>query len=177
MWKQGSHVEWLKEGDQNTRYFHCRANQRNKRNYILGFEDEFVHWFEDGDHIGSLVDNYFTNMFTTSNPTGFDEILSGVLPSVIEEMNSRLVRYYMEKEIQKALNQMASLTAPGPDGMSPIFYKSFWRIVGKDVNEVVLIALKLGIIPESLNTTFIPLSPKLKILGKFQILDLLVFVM
>ena len=104
MWKQRSHVEWLKEGGQNTRYFHCRANQCNKRNYILGFEDEFGPWFEDEGHIGSLVDNYFTNMFTTSNPTGFDEILSGVLPSVTEEMNSRLVQSYMEEEIQKALN-------------------------------------------------------------------------
>jgi len=26
MWKQRSCVDWLSEGDQNTRYFHCRAN-------------------------------------------------------------------------------------------------------------------------------------------------------
>ena len=34
MWKQRSHIEWFKEGDRNTRYFHYRVNQRNKRNYI-----------------------------------------------------------------------------------------------------------------------------------------------
>ena len=75
--------------------------------------------------MGSLVDNYFTNMFTTLNPTSFDEILSGVLPSVTEEMNSRLVWCYMVVEIQKALNQMAPLTALGPDGMSRIFINLF----------------------------------------------------
>ena len=65
MWKQRSHVEWLKEGDQNTRYFHCRANQRNKRSYILGFEDEFGDWIEEEGRIGEMVVEYFANIFTT----------------------------------------------------------------------------------------------------------------
>ena len=49
MWKQRSYVEWLKKGVHNIRYFHFRANQRNKHNYILGFEDETGHWVEDDD--------------------------------------------------------------------------------------------------------------------------------
>ena len=57
---------------------------------------------------------------------------------------------------------MAPLIAPDPDGMSPIFYKSFWHIVGNDVTIVVLKALKTGVMHESLNTTFITLIPKVQ---------------
>ena len=57
---------------------------------------------------------------------------------------------------------MASLTALGPDDMSPIFYKSFWHIVGDDVTAVVLKALNTGVIHESLNSSFITLISKIK---------------
>jgi len=40
MWKQRSCNAWLKEGDSNTKHVHCRANQRNHQNLILGLEDE-----------------------------------------------------------------------------------------------------------------------------------------
>ena len=71
-------------------------------------------------------------------------------------------RDFHASEVQQALKQMASLTAPGPDGMSPIFYKTFWHIAGDDVTTVVLNTLNFGIVPEAINTTFISLIPKIK---------------
>ena len=104
MWKQRSRVNWLRERDQNTRYFHCRANQRNKHNYILGFEDDNGLWNEDESRMGGLVEDYFTNIFTSLNPSGFDDVLNGMLPTVVSEMNAGLLRPYTIEEVHKALN-------------------------------------------------------------------------
>ena len=57
---------------------------------------------------------------------------------------------------------MSPPIAPSPDGMSPIFYKSFWHIVGNDVTAIVLKALNTGVVHESLNTTIITLISKTK---------------
>ena len=40
IWNQCSKVDWLKHGDLNTKYFHCRTTERNKRNLISGLENE-----------------------------------------------------------------------------------------------------------------------------------------
>lgn len=86
MWKQSSRNRWLKEGDKNTKYFHCRANQRNRRNLITGLEDDNGNWVEDDNgnwvedeaSLGRVVEGYFDQMFTTSNLNGFETILSGI---------------------------------------------------------------------------------------------------
>ena len=62
----------------------------------------------------------------------------------------------------KQMAQMAPLTVPGPNGMSPIFYKTYWHIVGDDIISIVLNSLNLGNVHESLNSTFIALIPKVK---------------
>lgn len=66
---------------------------------------------------GSLVESYFTNIFTTSYPSGFN----CVLPTMTGEMNVGLFRPFTTEEVHKALHQMAPLAAPRLDGMSPIF--------------------------------------------------------
>lgn len=60
-------MAWLKEGDQNSRYFHCRSSQRNKRNYILGLENEARSWIDEEAEMGKKVEYYFSEMYTTSN--------------------------------------------------------------------------------------------------------------
>ena len=52
-------------------------------------------------------------------------------------MNEDLTQEFTTKEVHQALKQMAPTTAPWPDGMSPIFYKSFWHIEGNDVTYIL----------------------------------------
>lgn len=42
-----------------------------------------------------------------------------------------------EEEVRKALFHMHSYISPRPDGMTPGFYQKYWRIIGKDVVDVV----------------------------------------
>ena len=50
--------------------------------------------------------------------------------------------------------------SPSPDGMSPIFYQRYWDIVGPHVVNYVLNTLRIGIMPNGLNATYICLIPK-----------------
>ena len=77
-------------------------------------------------------------------------------------MNLDLTRDYTVEEVEFALKQMKPLTAPGPDGMSPIFFKSCWNFIGQDVIDASLAILNSGNVPTSLNHTYIALIPKTK---------------
>ncbi|KAB2603225.1 hypothetical protein D8674_004230 [Pyrus ussuriensis x Pyrus communis] len=47
-----------------------------------------------------------------------------------EQMNDLLLADYSDIEIKDAVFQMNPHTAPGPDGMSPLFFQRFWPVVG-----------------------------------------------
>ena len=162
MWKQRSCNAWLKEGDSNTCYFHCRANQRNLHNFISGLEDNAGVWVEYENRFGGIIEEYYRSIYSSSNPSDFDNILQGIHPAITKEAVELLGRNFHVDKVGVVLKQMASLTTPGPDGMSPIFYKSFRHIVGEDVTAVVLKALNTGVVSDSLNSTFIALILKIK---------------
>ena len=59
-----------------------------------------------------------------------------------------------------AIKRMAPLKAPGPDGMPPVFYQSFWQNGGPEVSDAILSCLNSGTLLKSINHTFITLIPK-----------------
>ena len=81
---------------------------------------------------------------------------------VSPEMNEKLQREFRAKEMWMALKQMHTTKASGSDGMSPIFYQTYWDIVGPLVTSCVLLALNSRIISNEINKTFIYLIPKTK---------------
>lgn len=70
-----------------------------------------------------VVVSYFTTLFTSNVVIDFEDILDNVTPSISEEMNIGLERPITDKEVKRAVFQMHHTKAPGPDGMSPEFYK------------------------------------------------------
>ena len=90
MWKQRSRNAWLKEGDSNTRYFHCRVTQRNHRNFIEGLEDESGLWEVDETRMGRVLEQYFKSIFTSFDPMGLEEILNGIQSAMTKEAASFL---------------------------------------------------------------------------------------
>ena len=57
---------------------------------------------------------------------------------------------------------MAPLKAPGSDGMPPLFYQSYWSLLGPDVSSTILHYLKSSSLPQDLCHSFITLIPKAK---------------
>lgn len=64
------------------------------------------------------------NFFSTAKLIELESVLKGVQPRVTDLMNTELLKLFVVEEVQFALKQMKSDTAPGPDGL-PYFIRSF----------------------------------------------------
>ena len=119
-------------------------------------------WVEGDDQVAQLFIDYYSELFSTSNPNQLEEVLATIIRVVPDLVNADLAKPFFKQEVDMALKQMAPLKATRPDGMLPIFYQHYWDSIGDNVSSVVLSCLNLGTIPTSLNHTFITLIPKLK---------------
>ena len=160
MWSQRSKIQWLKDGDRNTRYFHSKASQHRRQNYMKGVYNRQGRWCTDPSSMVDTVLEFYQGLFTSTNPTSFDDILEQIPQVVTEEMNSDLMGDFTAQEVEVALKQMAPLKSPRPDGMPPIFYQNYWSLVGSDVVDAILMNLNTGTFPPSLGHSFITLIPK-----------------
>ena len=121
LWRQRSQVDWLRVRDRNTRYFHCRATQRQRRNYVTRLKNQASQWTTTHDQVPPLFIEYYNSLFQTVNPEQVEEVVEDIQKVITEEMNSQLVKEFTAEEVQVALKQMAPIKPPGPDGLPPIF--------------------------------------------------------
>lgn len=104
--------------------------------------------------------DYYTNIFTSTSHS-FPIDLQGIIqPTVGVDTNRQLCTAPTIMEIHKVVFSMASNKSPGPDGMSPVFNKTYWHIIGKDVHSAVVNFFSLGQLSIVRNHTFITLIPK-----------------
>ncbi|XP_074297338.1 uncharacterized protein LOC141628049 [Silene latifolia] len=167
-WRQRSRALWLKDGDKNTKFFHTRAGERKRKNFIAKLVDDRGVTRCGDAAVASVANAYFQELFATSNPVIPNETLQGIANRVTDDMNANLRRAYDEEEVIDALHQMHPLKAPGPDGMNGLFYQTYWDSVGSEVISTVLAILRGEISARELNKTNIVLIPKKKAPDKIR---------
>ena len=152
-----SRMNWLKDGDANTRLFHHYARYRKKKNFIpkLHVGDQVFTKHEDKaadvlDFYDSLIGTEYDrgrtiNLDTLGSP-GFD----------LETLDPPL-----SEEVWNTIKGMPPDKAPGPDGFTGRFYKSCWAVIKNDVM-AALHFLWTGNFRnlKKLNSAYITLIPK-----------------
>nr|GEX95869.1 RNA-directed DNA polymerase, eukaryota, reverse transcriptase zinc-binding domain protein [Tanacetum cinerariifolium] len=77
-----------------------------------------------------------------------------------------MVRPISDPEIKNAMFEIEDSKALGPDGYTSRFYKTAWRIVGKEVSQAMREFFNTGKLLGEVNATLISLVPKIPIPGK-----------
>ena len=75
-------------------------------------------------------------------------------------MNQRLIWLETEEEVRQALFMKHPEKAPGPDGMTTLFFQHSWRIIENDLLEMVNDFLSSGTLDTRLNMKNIWLIPR-----------------
>ena len=161
MWCQRSRVLWLSKGDNNTAFFHSKARKRFRKNLIRGIRDQNGAWLTKQEEIGHMMESYYKEIFSTSNLNIEVDSLEKIPCMVTDEINVDLMKEFTELEVKEALNQMAPLKVPGPDGMPPLFYQYFWSMMQHDVTAAILSWPNPSILLKPINHTLTTLIPKI----------------
>lgn len=123
-WKQRAHVNWLKGGDRNTKFYHAHASQRHRISRIRRLQAEDGTWVEE-DGLREFIAGQYKELFASHGVSRLHEVIDKVVPRVSDAMNDTLSAEFSEEEVKQALDGIGDLKAPGPDGMPAGFFKKF----------------------------------------------------
>ncbi|CAA7030687.1 unnamed protein product [Microthlaspi erraticum] len=100
---------------------------------MVGLHDKTDTWVTGEKEMEKVAVEYFSDLFTTTSLDDFTDILDGI-PAVISGTdNAFLTRPASEEEVRAPLFLMNPEKAPGPDGMTALFFRKSWPLIKKDI--------------------------------------------
>ncbi|OQU88913.1 hypothetical protein SORBI_3002G120601, partial [Sorghum bicolor] len=162
-WQKRGGEKWILQGDANTGFFHNKANERKKKCTIFSLEDDDR--IISGDRaLREHIEEYYKKLFGSEEDRGVsieDDFWSSQEVLSEEEANE-LIKPFSVSEIEAALKDMDSNSAPGPDGLPAGFYKKMWPHIGETVVEMFNKLHFEELNMSRMNYDMITLIPKLK---------------
>jgi hypothetical protein len=146
IWLQRSRVDWLREEDRNTKFFHHKAVWRAWKNKILNLKDDNGVVNTVPSDMQHMTVSYFKSLYTRDPTLNHASITELLQEKITQDMNEQLCKDFSDKEIADALFQIGPIKAPGPDGFPAHFYQHNWELVRDDIIAAVKVFFSTGLI-------------------------------
>lgn len=160
-WRQRSRIEWLREGDRNTAFFHNAVRGRRLKNKVLMLRDlSGQEHYSEGSK-GNIAVEYYKDLFMSTNPMDLESLFSGLPVKITDTMNEMLTRPVTPDDIKRAAFGVKGSSAPGEDGLTGCFYQRYWHIVGPKIIQAVQSFFVSAVMPDGWNHTQLSLLPKI----------------
>lgn len=161
-WSQKRRVQWLQEGDRNTSFFHASFMRRRKGNMIVQLEKKGRGECNSKEEVLEEVSKFYETLFTSEDMGSWESKVDGIDSTITKHINSRLIRPVEHNEIKIALFSMNPNKAPGMNGMTPLFFQSFWHIVGQDICLAINSFFTSSFMLRAFNHTLLSFIPKIQ---------------
>ncbi|KAK2659427.1 hypothetical protein Ddye_005960 [Dipteronia dyeriana] len=115
--------DWFKSGDCNSKFFHWKAFARKARNEIKGLLDDNGVLCNTKVGVESIVVNYFSGLFSSSNPSSdqWQCVIDAVLVKLSRRRSDFLNSPFAAIDVKQAVFEMFPTKALRIDRMSALF--------------------------------------------------------
>lgn len=158
--KQKARIKWMVDGDENTKFFHGVINAKNRKQRINGLLIN-GRWSEDVAEVKNEVFRFFSEKFKEKTPIR-PKFTSSLFRSISSQTAQELESVISLEEVKSAVWNCGSERAPGPDGFTFKFLKTFWDIISGDVMKFIRHFEEHGHLGRGCNSSFFTLVPKIK---------------
>lgn len=165
IWKQNSRIQWLKEGERNTKFFHKAMVQHRQQNKIFSLMDQQGNRLTRKEEMENLLVQHFKGLLIEQNIIREDNIhkISQHIPNLVSRnQNLALLRVITKAEVDEAIKNMEKNKAPRPDGFTGEFFQATWTFMSEDLVNIVEESRCTKRMHPPLNATFLALIPKTK---------------
>ncbi|XP_062103616.1 uncharacterized protein LOC133814704 [Humulus lupulus] len=119
---QKAKIHWIKEGDDNTAFFHASIRDRRSQNRIYSITTDSGEWIDQPEMVAYVFVSYYKNLLG-SCLTDRKRVITSLVtegPILSREQSELLLMPFTRENVKLALFDIPGSKAPGPDGLRSI---------------------------------------------------------
>lgn len=122
LWKKKSQIDWIKEGNKNSKFFHLSTLIRRRQNRIESLLNTDDIWVKDKEELKGLTVSFYKNLFSAEQASGGVAFVMGKFLPINNDQSNGLEMKFSSDEVWRALKGMGPQKSPGPYGFPPAFF-------------------------------------------------------